>query len=281
MPTIQTSGASPVTLYYQDSGGSGPAVVLIHGWPSSHKMWEFQMAPLVEAGYRVVAYDRRGFGASSKPWTGYDYDTMASDLNDLLTALDLRDVTLVGFSMGGGEVARYMSRYGTGTDTTGRVAKAALVSAVTPFLVQTDDNPDGVPMEVFDDMRAGVRKDRPAFLHDFLRTFYGVGVLRHPVSEAFLDYNFMVTVHAQPHATYECVGAFAETDFRADMPAFTVPTLVVHGDADKTVPIEASGARAAEMIPGARYEVISGAPHGLVATHADAFNRILLDFLAS
>lgn len=273
MPFAQTSDG--VRLYFQDSGGSGPAVVLVHGWPASHKMFEPQMAPLVEAGYRVVAYDRRGFGDSSKPWTGYDYDTFAADLKAVLDTLDLRDAALVGFSMGGGEVARYLGRYGSD----GRVAKAVLVSAMTPYLLKTEDNPDGVPKKVFDQMRENVRKDRAAFLQGFLKDFYGVGFVSRPVSQAHLDADFIVTIGAQPHATYECIGAFSETDFRDDLKAIDVPTLVVHGDADKTVPIEASGKRAAKMIKGARFEVIKGAPHGLQATHADEFNRLLLDFL--
>lgn len=272
MPFVHTPDG--VNLYYQDSGGNGPAVVLIHGWPASHKVWEPQVAPLVEAGYRVVAYDRRGFGNSSMPWTGYDYDTMAADLKALLDTLNLNDATLVGFSMGGGEVARYIGRYGSD-----RVGKAVLVSAVTPYLLQTTDNPDGVPMKVFDEMRTGLQKDRLDFLRGFLKDFYGVGLVSQPVSDVLLDYVFSITAHAQPHATYECVAAFAETDFRDDLKAFDVPTLVVHGNADKTVPIEASGDRAGKLVPGARYEVIDGAPHGLNATHTDEFNRILLDFL--
>lgn len=274
MPFVVTHSEPAVKIYYQDTEGAGTPVVLVHGWPASHKMWEANVPPLVEAGYRVVAYDRRGFGNSSKPWTGYDYDTFASDLHDLLTTLDLRGAVLVGFSMGGGEVARYLARYGTA-----RVAKVALVGAVTPFLLQTDDNPDGVPKDVFDGMRAKVREDRAGFLAGFLKDFYGVGRLKKPVSQPFLDYVFSITAHAQPHATHACIGAFSETDFRDDLKAFTVPTLIVHGDADGIVPKEVSADRVAAALPDARYEVIAGGPHGLNVTHADAFNQLLLDFL--
>ena len=272
---LTTSSASVETeIFYQDIGAGRP-VVLIHGWPLSHRMWEPQVPVLTAAGFRAVAYDRRGFGHSGFPAGGYDYDTFAADLNDLLTELDLRDAVLVGFSMGGGEVARYLSRYGTE-----RVAGAVLVSSVTPFLGQTDDNPDGVPQHVFQDMLKDMTTDRAAFLQSFNKKFFNDGLLTHPVSQGQLDYAFAIGVMAQPLATVESAKAFANTDFRNDMTAFTVPTMIVHGDADQTVPIEASGERAAKMVPSARYEVISGAPHGLYQTHTEAFNTLLLDFLA-
>ena len=276
MAKITTSTASvPTEIFYQDIGAGQP-VVLIHGWPLSHRMWEPQVPVLTAAGFRTVAYDRRGFGHSGFPSGGYDYDTLAADLNDLLTELDLRDAILVGFSMGGGEVARYLSRYGTE-----RVAKAVLVSSVTPFLGQTADNPDGVPQHVFEGMLKDMTTDRAAFLQAFNKAFFNDGLLTHPVSQGHLDYAFQIAVMAQPLATVECAKAFGGTDFRPDMAAFTVPTLIVHGDADQIVPIEASGARAAKMVPSARYEVLSGAPHGLYQTHAAEFNRILLDFLGA
>ena len=273
MPFVQTSSTPPIDLHYQDAG-AGPPVVLIHGWPLSYRMWEAQVDALTAAGFRCIAYDRRGFGDSGKPWGGYDYDTFASDLNDLLTALDLRDVALVGFSMGGGEIARYLGRYGAG-----RVSKAALVSAVTPFMLKTPDNPDGVDQSVFDDMLNNLKKDRPAFLAQFNKMFVNWGLVSHPVSQEMLDYNQTIALFAQPHATQECVTAFAATDFRPDMAAFTVPTLVVHGDADQIVPIETAGEKAAAMIAGSRLEVVKGAPHGLYATHTDELNGLLLDFL--
>ena len=276
MGKLTTSTASvPTEIFYQDIG-TGRPVVLIHGWPLSHRMWEPQVPVLTAAGFRTVAYDRRGFGHSGFPAGGYDYDTFAADLNDLLTELDLRDVVLVGFSMGGGEVARYLGRYGTE-----RVSKAVLVSSVTPFLGQTDDNPDGVPQKVFEGMLKDMTADRAGFLQAFGKTFFNDGLLTHPVSQGQLDYAFQIAAMAQPLATVECAKAFAGTDFRPDMAAFTVPTMIVHGDADQIVPIETSGARAAQMVPAARYEVLSGAPHGLYQTHAEAFNTLLLDFLAA
>ena len=276
MAKITTSTASvPTEIFYQDIGAGQP-VVLIHGWPLSHRMWEPQVPVLPAAGFRTVAYDRRGFGHSCFASGGYDYDTLTADLNDLLTELDLRDAILVGFSMGGGEVARYLSRYGTE-----RVAKAVLVSSVTPFLGQTADNPDGVPQHVFEGMLKDMTTDRAAFLQAFNKAFFNDGLLTHPVSQGHLDYAFQIAVMAQPLATVECAKAFGGTDFRPDMAAFTVPTLIVHGDADQIVPIEASGARAAEMLPNAHYEVIEGAPHGLYLTDAEAFNTLLLDFLGA
>ena len=276
MAKITTSTASVSTELFDQDIGAGQPVVLIHGWPLSHRMWEAQVPVLTAAGFRTVAYDRRGFGHSGFPAGGYDYDTFAADLNDLLTELDLRDAILVGFSMGGGEVARYLSRYGTE-----RVAKAVLVSSVTPFLSQTADNPDGVPQHVFEGMLKDMTADRAAFLQAFNKTFFNDGLLTHPVSQGQLDYAFQIAIMAQPLATVECAKAFAETDFRPDMAAFTVPTLIVHGDADQIVPIEASGARTAQTIPSAQVEVVSGAPHGLYLTHAEAFNETLLGFLGA
>ena len=275
MPNVTSSAVSPAAeLFYQDTGGDGPAVVLIHGWPLSHRMWEPQVGPLMEAGYRVVSYDRRGFGSSAFPSGGYDYDTMAGDLKALLDELDLRDVTLVGFSMGGGEVARYIGRYGTD-----RIARAALVSAVTPYMLKTDDNPSGVDKGVFVDMIQNLKQDRPAFLAGFGKKFVGWGLLDHPVSQEMLDYSWNVATMAQPYATIECVKAFGMTDFRPDLAKFDVPTLIVHGASDDIVPPETGGEAAAKLLPQAHLEILDGAPHGLTMTHAEAFNRILLDFL--
>ena len=277
MPNITASSSTPsAELFYQDCNPSGAAgtVVLIHGWPLSWRMWEPQIGPLTEAGYRVIAYDRRGFGSSAFPWGGYDYDTFAADLKDLLDELDLDDVTLVGFSMGGGEVARYFGRYGAE-----RVGKAVFVSSVAPFMLKTDDNPDGVPQEEFDKMKQGVKDDRPKFLDGFTKQFLNWGVVSHPVSEEMRQYSWAVSTMAQPKATLDCIAAFGETDFRPDMSKITVPTLFVHGDDDQVVPIDVSARQGHKMVQGSHLEEISGAPHGLNLTHTDRFNEILLGFL--
>ncbi|ALW85529.1 arylesterase [Hymenobacter sedentarius] len=263
----------PVNIFYEDWGQGNP-VVLIHGWPLDHTMWEHQMVELPKHGLRVVAYDRRGFGRSSRPWTGYDYDTLAADLNALLEELDLSNVTLVGFSMGGGEIARYLGTYGDA-----RIARVAFISAVTPFMLKTDNNPEGVPQSVFDGMQDGMKKDRFDFLQTFAKSFYGVGMISHPVSQGVLDWNFTVASLAAPNATSDCAKAFSSTDFRADLQAVKVPTLVIHGDEDATVPIEASGARTAKMIPQAEYKVYKGAPHGLFFTDKDQLTVDLLSFV--
>ncbi len=239
-------------------------------------MWEPQVPALVEAGYRAIAYDRRGFGDSDKPWNGYDYDTFAADLNTLMTTLDLRDVTLVGFSMGGGEVARYLGRY-----RSERVAKAVLTGAVTPFLLKTDDNPTGIDKSVFDGFVASIKEDRIAFLDGFTKMFFNRNQGDTAVSDPAIAYNLMIAAFASPRGTVECVTAFGTTDFRPDMAAFDVPTLVIHGDADQIVPFEVSGQVAHKLIGGSRLEVIPGAPHGFNASHAGEFNRLLLEFMQS
>ena len=262
----------PVNIFYEDWGQGNP-VVLIHGWPLDHTMWEHQMCELPKHGLRVVAYDRRGFGKSSRPWTGYDYDTLAADLNALLEELDLNNVTLVGFSMGGGEIARYLGTYGDA-----RIARVAFVSAVPPFLLKTDNNPEGVPQSVFDGMMDSIKKDRFDFLQTFAKSFYGMGMISHPVSQAVLDWNFTVASLAAPNATRDCATAFSSTDFRADLQTVKVPTLVIHGDQDATVPFEASGERTAKMIPHAELKVYKGAPHGLFFTDKDQLTADLLAF---
>lgn len=279
MKYIKTTDAATgeeLQLSYKDYGKGRP-VVLIHGWPVSKDMWEYQIDDLVNAGLRVVKYDRRGFGKSDKPWNGYDYDTLTDDLHAILEKLDLQDAVLVGFSMGGGEAVRYLSRYGSN----GRVSKIILVSAVTPFLGQTSDNPDGVPQDVFAEMMEQMKEDRIAFLDTFGEQFFGVSMLSHPVSKPYLQYFRSLGEVALPRATQQCAIAFANTDFRADVEAVTVPTLIIHGDADKTVPIEASGNRTAKMIPNATYKVYSGAPHGLFYTNRKELNQDIIDFCSS
>ena len=271
MPFIET--ADKTTLFYND-WGSGNPIVLIHGWPLDSDMWEYQSVFLASQGLRVVAYDRRGFGRSSQPWSGYDYDTLADDLKAVLDHLDLAAVTLAGFSMGGGEVARYMSRHGGA-----RVAKAALISAVTPYMLKSPDNPDGVDRGTFDQMVEGLRKDRPNFLATFGKQFFGAGLLNFTVTTEILQWSLMMAMLGSAKATQDCVRAFSETDFRADMAAFRVPTLVIHGDGDATVPLDKSGRVAASMIADAELKVYAGAPHGLFFTEKDRLNQDLLAFV--
>jgi pimeloyl-ACP methyl ester carboxylesterase len=271
MPYIQAADKTEI-FYYE--WGTGAPVVLIHGWPLTSASWEYQARVLAESGYRVVAYDRRGFGRSGWPYSGYDYDTLAGDLGSLLEALDLRGATLVGFSMGGGEVARYLGKHGAD-----RVVKAALISAVTPFLLKTEDNPEGVDKKVFDEIKENLKKDRPAFLQSFGKMFYGRTMVNHTVSEPFLEFTQAMALTASPKATLDLVSAWSETDFRNDLAGFTVPTLVVHGTGDATVPIDASGRRSAALIPQAELLEYEGAPHGLTATEPDKLNADLLRFL--
>ena len=272
MPSVQ---ARDGTSIHVKSMGAGKPVVLIHGWPLTGDMWEYQTVALLEAGYRVITYDRRGFGLSGHPSTGYDYDTFADDLASVLDSGDLTDVALIGFSMGGGEVARYLSRHGTG-----RVAKAGLISSVAPYLLKTDDNPGGADESVFETMKAQIRKDRFDFLQTFGKQFYGVGLVSSPVSQGLLDWTFQLAVMASPIATIQCVDAFGKTDFRPDMAAITVPTLIVHGTGDKTVPIDPTARAAEKMIPTASLIEYEGEPHGLFATAPDRLNADLLNFLA-
>jgi len=266
--------APDVSLFYQD-WGTGQPVVLIHGWPLSHEMWEYQMTELPNQGLRCVAYDRRGFGKSSKPWSGYDYDTLADDLKAVLDELDLENVTLVGFSMGGGEVARYMSRHGGA-----RVSKVVLIASVTPFLLKTNDNPDGVDRSTFDEMVEMIKKDRAEFLVTFGKQFYGVNLVSHPVSDALLDWNRTLAMLGSPKATLNCVRSFSETAFRADMAAIKVPTLIIHGDSDKTVPFESSAQQTHKLIPQAKMLVYDGAPHGLFYTEHERLNQDLVNFIS-
>jgi pimeloyl-ACP methyl ester carboxylesterase len=269
------AAGKPVHLFYTDWGTGNP-VVLIHGWPLDHQMWEYQAVFLAKNGQRVITYDRRGFGKSSHPWRGYDYDTLADDLKALLDQLDLRNVTLVGFSMGGGEVARYLSRHGSE-----RIARVAFVSSVTPFLLKTSDNPDGVDQSTFDQIIAGLNKDRAEFLSDFGPKFYGSGPLGvgAAVPTAELQWTLAMAMPASPKATLDCVTSWSATDFRRDVQAITVPTLVIHGTSDKTVPPEVSADRVVKLLPAARYVRYEGEGHGLHLTAKDRLNSDLLAFL--
>ncbi len=260
-------------LYYKD-WGHGPAVVFSHGYPLSSDAWDHQMLFLAQNGFRVIAHDRRGFGRSSQPGHGYDYDTFADDLAALVEALDLKDVTLVGHSMGGGEVARYIGRHGEA-----RVATVALVAAVTPFLLKTPTNPNGAPVEVFDSFRTAVQADRSQWHKDVSMPYYSYNRPSAKVSEGVRDDYWRQGMATGILASYEAIAAFSETDFRDDLKKITVPTLVVHGSDDQIVPIEISGSLTAELVRNAHLSVYDGAPHGLIITHKDKLNADLLAFL--
>ncbi|NLM29075.1 MAG: alpha/beta hydrolase [Methanomicrobiales archaeon] len=271
--TVGKENSGPIDLYYEDHG-TGKPVVLVHGWPLSSKSWEKQVPALIDAGYRVVAYDRRGFGNSAKPTLGYDYDTLAGDLHTLMTELDLAGATLVGFSMGGGEVARYLGTYGSN-----RVERAVFISAIPPFLLKTADNPEGVEGSAFDGFMESIAADRPAFLTGFFQDFYNVDVYGGDrISDEVLRLSWNIAAAASPRGTLDCVPAWL-TDFRGDLAKIDVPVLVIHGDADRIVPFPASGKRIHDTVEGSRLVVIEGGPHGITWTHAGEVNRELLGFL--
>lgn len=271
MPYITTRDNT--RLYVKD-WGSGRPVIMMHGWPLSADTWDETAMAIANAGFRAIAYDRRGFGRSDQPWDGYDYDTLADDLAAVVAETGATDATIVGFSMGGGEVARYMSRHG------GRnVAQAALIASVVPYMLQTPDNPNGVPQATFDQITAGLKADRAHFYTSFFKDFYGVGLVSHPVSSEVIDWSRNVAMLAGFNATLGCANAFATTDFRPDLAAFTVPTLIIHGTADQIVPIDASAREAAAKIPHAKLIEYDGGSHGLFATHKDQLTGDLLAFL--
>ncbi|WP_121666161.1 alpha/beta fold hydrolase [Mesonia aquimarina] len=272
MPFITTEKEKKVDIFYQDHG-KGQPVILIHGWPLSHKAWEAQTATLVDSGYRVISYDRRGFGSSSAPWGNFDYSTLAKDLRTLIVELDLNNCIIVGFSMGGGEVVRYFTDYGND-----RIAKAALISSIIPLVKKKEDNPKGVPEEDLKGIMKSLKSDRIGFLKDFHKNFYNCDQQKDNLSEAQLAYDWSIAAHASPNATIKCAEAWAETDFRSELKNVNVPTLIVHGAADNIVPIETAGDQAAEGIKNNSYEVIANAPHGLNITHKISLNEKLLHF---
>jgi len=273
--TVGQENSADIDIYYEDHG-SGQPVVLIHGYPLNGRSWEKQQRVLLDAGYRVINYDRRGFGNSSQPTIGYDYDTFAADLNVLIEHLDLDDVVLVGFSMGTGEVTRYLGTYGSR-----RVSRAALLGAIPPFLLKTDDNPEGVDQSVFDGIRAAVVADRPAYFKAFLDDFYNVDVLGGTrISDQAWQASFNVAVAASPYAADACVPTWL-TDFRADLPKIDVPTLLVHGDADRILPFDATAKRLPGLIADLKLVVVEGGPHNIAWTHPEEVNKALLDFLGS
>ena len=263
------------TQLYVKQWGEGRPVILIHGWPLSADSWDDQAMAIAEAGFKAISYDRRGFGRSSQPWTGYDYDTLADDLAAVVEQTGAQNAVLVGFSMGGGEIARYMSRHGGKS-----VSKVALVSSVVPYMLKTDDNPKGTAMQVFEEMTAAMNEDRAKFFGSFFKDFYGVGMVSHPTSDEVVQWSCNVAMQASLKATLESAKSFATTDFRPDLPSITVPTLIIHGTDDKTVPIDAAGRAAAVGIANSTLIEYEGAAHGLPATHKDRLSKDLLAFLA-
>jgi len=271
--SVGEENSGKIELYYEDHG-KGKPVVLIHGWPLSGASWEKQLPALLSAGCRVITYDRRGFGRSSQPASGYDYDTLASDLDALMARLDLRDATLVGFSMGGGEVARYL-----GTHKNERVRSAVFIAAVPPFLAKTADNPEGVDQSVFDGIKKAIAADRPAFLAKFLSDFYNIDVLGDQlISQQAVQASFNVACGASPIGTLDCVQSWL-TDFRKDLQSINVPTLIIHGDSDRILPLSATGQRTNKFVNGSKLVVVQGGPHGLNWTHANQVNQALVEFL--
>jgi non-heme chloroperoxidase len=264
-----------IEIYYEDHG-TGQPVVLIHGYPLNGHSWEKQERVLLQAGHRVITYDRRGFGESSQPTVGYDYDTFAADLNTLLERLDLNDIVLVGFSMGTGEVTRYLGSYGSA-----RVSKAALFGAIPPFLLKTPENPEGVDESVFDGIKTAVIADRPAYFKDFLDNFYNVDENAGTrISDQAWQNSFIVAVGASAYAAYACVDTWL-TDFRGDLPKIDVPTLLVHGTADRILPYDATAKRLPGLIKNLQFVTVEGGPHNIAWTHSEEVNKALLDFLKS
>jgi non-heme chloroperoxidase len=273
--TVGRENSADIDIHYEDHG-TGQPVVLIHGYPLSGRAWDKQVPVLLEAGYRVITYDRRGFGQSSQPATGYDYDTFAADLNTLLEHLDLRDAVLAGHSMGTGEVTRYLSRYGSA-----RVAKGVLVSPIPPYLLQADDNPDGVPGSLFDGFAAAALADTPAWMKGFLDNFYNTATLRGTLaSDQAWQASWNLAVTASATAAVACIGTWP-TDFRDDLPKIDVPILVIQGDADQVLPLDKTGQRLPALIKDARLTVVEGGPHAIPWTHAAQVNTALVDFIRS
>jgi non-heme chloroperoxidase len=271
--TVATENNAPIDIYFEDHG-SGQPIVLIHGYPLNGNSWERQERDLLAHGYRVISYDRRGFGRSSQPTVGYDYDTFAADLNALIEHLDLNNMVLVGFSMGTGEVTRYLATYGSK-----RVSKAALLGAIPPFLLKTDDNPAGVDGKVFADIKAAIVDDRYAYFEDFLNNFYNVDVLGGTrISDRAWQASFNVAAGSSPFATYACVDTWL-TDFRADLPKIDVPVLVVHGTEDRILPFESTAARLPALVTECTLVSVEGGPHNIGWTHPDEVNAALLAFI--
>lgn len=278
MPFIKTNSvanSASINIFYQEYGEGIPAI-FIHGWPLNHEMWEYQVLELSKHNIRCIAYDRRGFGKSDRSWQGYDYDTFADDLNELIIQLNLSKLVLIGFSMGGGEVARYIGKYGTE-----KLSKVAFISSVTPCKMKSDKNPEGSTKESIEATIDLITKDRPAFLAGFGKKFYGVGQTNEAVSKELLDWNQTLCLMSSAKASIDCVHAFSETDFSKDLEKIEIPVLIIHGDADKIVPISGSGNKTAELIKHAKYIVYQDAPHGLFITEKEKLNKDLLEFISA
>ena len=270
---VGKENAAPIDLHYQDHG-TGKPVILLHGWPLNERSWENQEAVLLAKGFRVISYARRGFGESSKPATGYNYDTFAEDLHRVITKLDLREITLVGFSMGTGEIARYLGTYGSE-----RVEKAVFISGILPALLKTDGNSLGVDKKVFDEMKKKCVENRPTFIKGFLKDFYSHSAIGFKdVSQEVIDFSWSLAMEASAIATVNCIDAWLE-DFRPDIAKIKIPSLIIHGSGDKITPIDATGRRLKEMLPSSQYVEIDGGPHGLLASHANDVNAALVRFL--
>lgn len=272
--TMNTITTTDNTKLYVKDWGTGSPVILLHGWPLTSDSWDDHAMAIANAGYRAIAYDRRGFGRSSQPWDGYDYDSLADDLACVIEQSGAEGAVLVGFSMGGGEVARYMSRHGGKS-----VVKAALISSILPYRLKTSDNPAGTEQEAFDETAHALTEDRAQFFTGFFKKFFGVGTLTQPVSDELLEWARNISMQASLKATLECMRSFSTTDFRGDLPAFKVPTLIIHGTEDQTVPIDASARAAAQGIPHSTLIEYDGAPHGLFATEKKRLASDLLAFL--
>ncbi len=278
MPYIETAHSekgNKTKLFYEDYGDGQP-IILIHGWPLTHSTWERQIAALTEAGYRCIAYDRRGFGQSSKPWGDYDYSSLAGDLNTLIEKLNLNDVVICGFSMGGGEVVRYFTDFGSS-----KISKAILISSIIPLVAKKDDNPDGVPADALSGIMENLQDDYPGFARGFGKNYFNADDNKDTVSEGMLDYTWSLAMMASKHATIACAKSWAGTDFRPELKNVDVPTLIVHGTADNVVPIATAGDQAAKGIAQNTYKKFDNAPHGLYVTHTKKLNQTLIDFLKS
>jgi pimeloyl-ACP methyl ester carboxylesterase len=276
MPYLKSkTGNEEINLFYEDLGNDNP-IVFVHAWPFTHQIWEYQLTPLRELGFRCIAYDRRGFGRSDQSLNNYNYDVLADDLKNLLDEINAASVTLVGYSMGGGDVVRYCTRYNCE-----KVSKLILVGSIVPYMLKTEDNPDGTPAEMFAEFDQQIRDDKAGFFTNFSKAFYGVGLLKHPVSEGILQWTNSLAFPASQKAVLGCMQSFSQTDFRKELSGIKVPTLVIHGDNDKIVPIKAAGEQAAKLIEGAVYKVYPGAPHGLIYTHRNILNRDIVSFITS